>query len=241
MTQPTQRQINLYRTPTHQCSYLPDRTDAAAVFIEPDCQKDQSLYSLVSAQGFRRSGEHLYRPHCPDCQACIAVRLAVNDFNPRRQQRRIWKKNQDLQIQAYHAKHTEEYQALYKRYIEARHADGDMNNQQSIDQYLEFLQSSWSETIFYEFRDAQQQLLAVAVVDHLQDALSAVYTFFDPDFDKRSLGTYAVLWQIEIARRLNLDWLYLGYWIADCRKMNYKTDYQPLQYYYQDAWHQQPA
>lgn len=225
--------FNLYATPPHECSYLSDR-EATTVFVDPYIPIDSNLYHQLATRGFRRSGEYLYQPQCEACQACIAVRLPVHTFKPRRTQKRIWNKNQDLTTHAQPAVSNEEHFALYTRYLSARHEGAGMDNPTPTD-YIEFLSSSWSKTFFYEFR-LQQKLLAIAVLDTLEQGLSAVYTFFDPDYAQRSLGVHAILFEIQLAKKLGLDYVYLGYWIADCRKMAYKTEYQPLEYYINGEW-----
>jgi len=226
-------QFNLYATPPHECSYLP-KHQATTVFIDPHFPKDMALYDTLSQHGFRRSGEHLYRPHCNECESCVPVRIPVNAFNARRSQRRIWKKNQDLQAIAKPPEFNPEHFDLYCRYLESRHKGGGMDNP-TPDSYVQFLTSSWANTVFYEFR-LDQELLAVAVADHFETGMSAVYTFFEPQQAGRGLGSYAILWEIAETQRLKLDWLYLGYWIKNCQKMNYKTDYQPLEYYHNGIW-----
>jgi arginine-tRNA-protein transferase len=213
---------------------LPEH-QATTVFIDPRFHKDLVLYETLSQHGFRRSGEHLYRPHCHGCSACIPVRIPVQTFTPRRSQRRIWEKNKDLTVIATtHAFELEHFN-LYRRYVNSRHKGGGMDNP-TPEGYLQFLTCTWADTVFYEFR-LQQQLLAVAVIDYLGSGFSAIYTFFDPECANRSLGVYAILWEIEEARRLQFDWIYLGYWIKECRKMSYKTEYQPLEYYWQGHWY----
>jgi arginine-tRNA-protein transferase len=231
------KEFSLYATPPHECSYLFGR-EATTVFVDPYLPIDGHLYKNLATHGFRRSGEYLYRPQCEQCQACIAVRLPVHEFKPRRVQKRIYNKNNDLNVSVHSATFKNEHFKLYSRYLSSRHKNAGMDNPSPID-YIEFLSSSWSKTFFYEFR-LQGQLLAIAVVDVFENGLSAVYTFFDPDYSQRSLGSYAILFEIELAKRLNIDYLYLGYWIADCRKMAYKTDYQPLEYYIGDTWSSQP-
>jgi arginine-tRNA-protein transferase len=226
--------FNLYTTPPHKCGYLPNRL-ATTVFIEPEIPKNASLYDDLSQRGFRRSGGDIYRPECHGCDACIAVRVPVLQFAPRRCQRRVWQKNQDLTVLAVPPLFKLEHFKLYCRYLGIRHQHGGMEDTTTPKAYTQFLTSAWSKTIFYEFR-LDKKLLAVAVVDYLKNGLSALYTFFDPDYSARSLGVYAILWEIEKTKRLNLDWLYLGYWIKDCQKMSYKAEYQPLEYYYQGKW-----
>jgi arginine-tRNA-protein transferase len=225
--------LAFYATPAHPCSYLADR-EAVTVFADPGYRKDRRLYTTLSQLGFRRSGAHVYRPHCPDCSACVPVRLSVSGFRPRRSQRRAWHANTDLEVRVVPPGFSPEHYALYARYVSSRHPGGGMDHPTPA-QYLEFLTSAWSETLFYEFR-ADRALAAVAVVDRLEDGLSAVYTFYAPELAHRSLGTYAVLWEVEAARRLGLPWLYLGYWIRESPKMRYKSGYQPLEYFYDGHW-----
>jgi leucyl-tRNA---protein transferase len=223
----------LYQSLPHTCGYLPDQT-SVTVFADPHRRKDRVLYSALCRQGFRRSGDVLYRPQCPDCQACISVRVPVVEFTPNRSQRRIWQKNQDLRVIAKPPVYNEEHFQLYRRYLNSRHAGAGMDNPEPAD-YLQFFTTLWSDTFFYEFR-LNGHLLAVAVADLLEDGLSAVYTFFEPGLPQRSLGVYAVLWEIEEAQRQGLEYLYLGYWIKECRKMSYKNQYHPVQGFTHGQW-----
>lgn len=225
--------FTFYATPPHRCSYLPNKS-AVTLFADPISPKDTELYSLLSQHGFRRSGENLYRPACPRCRACIPVRVCVSMFRPCRNQRRTWRQNQDIEIRAMPARYDPEHLALYRRYLASRHPHGGMDNP-SVESFKGFLISTWSQTIFYEMR-LRRQLVAVAVADVLNDGLSAVYTFFDPAFSRRSLGRFAILLEIREARRQGLPWLYLGYWIRQCEKMRYKDEYQPLEYYVKGTW-----
>jgi arginine-tRNA-protein transferase len=166
------------------------------------------------------------------------VRLPVEAFEPTRNQRRTLRLNADLQLRSVPAHLDPEHFDLYRRYIAGRHPGGGMDNP-STQQYLEFLTASWCETRFLEIR-LKDRLLAVAVIDVMGDALSAVYTFYDPGFPKRSLGKFAVLQEIAAAQAERRQWLYLGYWIDGCRKMCYKTDYQPLEYFFNGRWSATP-
>ncbi|MCC2638892.1 MAG: arginyl-trna-protein transferase [Moraxellaceae bacterium] len=195
---------------------------------------DRRLYTELSDLGFRRSGNYVYRPHCSHCNACVPVRIPVARFEPNRQQQRVWKRNADLTVTVMAPTFQEEHYALYARYINERHSDGDMYPP-SVEQFNSFLTSEWSDTRFYEFR-AGDKLVAVAVCDLLEEGLSAVYTFFDPDEAQRSLGAYAILWEIEETRRLGLGSLYLGYWIKNCQKMNYKIAYRPIELLINNEW-----
>lgn len=217
----------------HPCSYLPGRI-ARSLYAMPQTAMHMALYSELAAWGFRRSGDLAYRPACRDCSACVPVRMAVEDFKPNRSQSRVWRRNADLRVTAMPAQFDEEHYQLFTRYLQSRHGDGGMSDT-SRDEYTDFLTAGWAQTRFVEFR-LGESLLAVAVVDCLADGLSAVYTFFDPDQGERSLGVYAVLWQVEEARRLQLQWLYLGFWIGDCRKMAYKSEYRPLQALIEGHW-----
>ncbi len=218
--------LAFYASRPTPCSYLPGR-ETVNLFTDPAAPMNTAIYSRLADFGFRRSGAHVYRPRCPACQACVPVRVPVATFHPNRSQRRCQQRNADLSIHARPAGYDDEAFALYRRYIASRHAGGGMDDPQA-EQYLAFLTSPWAETLFVEYR-WQDTLLAVSVLDVLQQGLSAVYTFFDPAQSARSLGRLAVLWAIEECRRRGLGWLYLGYWIADCRKMQYKQEYRPLE------------
>ncbi len=237
MTQAPRPGLGFFLTPPHKCGYLPER-DAVTIFVDPRRRPNVKIYTALSQHGFRRSGDHVYRPQCPSCSACVAVRVPVDEFVPRRVQRRTLRVNADVTLTPKPPVYHPEHFALYERYIKARHSGGSMENPDP-DSYVEFLSARWADTVFYEFR-AGAHLLAVAVVDHLEDALSAVYTFYDPEQATRSLGRLAVLKQIELARALQVRWLYLGYWIAACRKMSYKAEYQPLEYFDAGEWRRAP-
>lgn len=220
-------------TPGHACSYLSPR-QARTLFLDPRETITPQTYQSLTEQGFRRSGGHLYRPHCRNCQACVPTRIPVEDFKPRRSQRRTLKRNADLTVQVHHAAYSARFYDLYARYIAKRHGDGDMYPP-SRDQFRSFLLSQWSDTLFVCSYD-RDSLLAVAVTDRQPRGLSAIYTFFDPDAAERSLGVWSVLQQIELARRQHLPYLYLGYWIRDAEKMRYKTDYRPVELFLNGRW-----
>jgi arginyl-tRNA--protein-N-Asp/Glu arginylyltransferase len=225
--------LKFYATQPHPCSYLPDE-QATTLFLDPSQPMDAAVYADLSEMGFRRSGEHLYRPHCDQCSACIPARIPAAAFIPDRQQRRILKRNADITVHGVQPQFNEEYYALYATYIEQRHADGDMFPP-SREQFATFLVRDLPFCRFYEFRH-EGRLLAVAVTDLLPNGLSAVYTFFDTHEERRSLGRFAILWQIQETARLGLDSLYLGYWIKNCRKMNYKTEYRPIELLVNQRW-----
>lgn len=227
------RDLKVYTTYPHACSYLEDQ-EATTLFVDPRQPVDQKLYSKLSVLGFRRSGNHIYRPHCAQCNACIPARIPVAEFEKSRGQKRTWDRNQDLRVICTDEINDDDAFDLYHRYISIRHSDGDMYPPDR-EQYQAFLNSVWDCTRYFRFYD-RARLVAVAVVDRLEDGLSAIYTFFDPSATRRSLGAYAILWQVEQARAAGLDYLYLGYWIRDCQKMSYKSDYRPLQIYTNSRW-----
>ncbi|MCC8998625.1 MAG: arginyltransferase [Candidatus Contendobacter sp.] len=224
--------LRMFLTTDYGCSYLPGRL--ARNLVADPAVTNQGLYTQLADMGFRRSGDHVYRPHCRGCAACRSLRIPANRFQPNRSQRRIWARNQDLQMQALEAEFKDEHFDLFARYVMVRHSGGGMDPA-SPDSYWSFITSRWCPTGLCEFR-RDQQLLAVAVVDRLDNGLSAVYTFFDPLEETRGLGTFAILWQIAEARRLGLDWVYLGYWVEHCGKMSYKTRFRPHEIFVAERW-----
>jgi arginine-tRNA-protein transferase len=224
---------NLYLSPEHPCHYLEGRR-ARIVVLDDEAPLEKRMFSYFSARGFRRSGSYLYRPACSGCQACQSLRIPVDDFRPNRSQRRTLKRNADLSIRTLAPRFNDEHYELFRRYIESRHRDGGMEDT-SRDAYMSFLDGGWTDTLFYEFR-AGRRLLAVAVADRLADGLSAVYTFFDPEEAGRGLGNYAILTEIDAARRGGLPWLYLGYWVGDSEKMHYKNRFRPHEILTADGW-----
>lgn len=203
---------------------------------------DEETYNELIQLGFRRSGGYLYRPHCPNCNECISMRLPVKRYRYSRNDKRTLKKNKDLCIKTIKGKFFEEHYELYRHYINNRHAGGSMENPSKSD-YHRFLICDWANTEFIEFRQGKK-LLAVAVTDIISTGQSAVYTFFDPEEKERSLGHYAILKQLELTGNQQLPYLYLGYWIKDCDKMSYKSRYKPAEGYINDMWvdlDQEPA
>lgn len=230
------RSLALYLTTEHACSYL-DGLLARTLFVDPTADLDSATYQILLERGFRRSGAHVYRPACRQCSRCIPVRLPVASFTPDRSQRRNWQRNApDIAIVETPVLFNPEHFALYQRYLAHRHADGSMADDLSEESYRRFLIDPWGGTTrFIELR-LDERLLGVAVTDVLEQGLSAVYTFFDPDLAARAPGTFAVLAQIESARQLGLPFLYLGYWIQECQKMAYKSRFRPLESWDGSRW-----
>ena len=228
-----EQQLKLFQTHAHPCSYLDDQ-QAQTLFIDPEAELNHSAQTRLAELGFRRSGDFVYRPNCAECSACIPVRIPVRSFQPNRIQRRIWKRHSHLSSELCEAGLNDERYELYARYIEARHQDGDMYPT-SPEQFTDFLVNSRADSCFIEYR-SEGKLVAVAVTDLLDNAYSAVYSFFDPDDKKASYGVYTILSQIDRARRAGLDYLYLGYWIKACQKMSYKVNYRPVELFVNDQW-----
>ena len=226
--------LQYYITPPHDCSYLPNKS-ARMVFLDPTHRINVVTLSELSRTGFRRSGDFIYRPECHLCRQCLSSRVPVADFQMNSSQKKAWKRNQDLEIRITNpAQANDTHYLLYERYINERHADGDMYPP-SRDQFEKFLLQSCADSFFLElWKD--NQLLAVSTCDLLDDGISAVYTFFDPDFDRRSLGVFAVLKQIEHIKKIGLDYIYLGYWVPHSKKMNYKSQYLPLELLVDGHW-----
>lgn len=227
------KSIPLYIGYEHECDYLPGN-HARMAYVSPRIELDRDLYTRLVANGFRRSGDMVYRPYCPECSACIPVRIPVERFRPNRAQRRVIRKNSHLRVVQKPPAFQETHYQLYRRYLQSRHPESEMALGLPED-YLSFTGSRWGDTGFYEFLQGDE-LVAVAVVDHLNNGLSAVYTFYDPSLVQLSLGTFAVLWQIEEARRRDLPWVYLGFWISRCRKMAYKGGFRPLEALLASDW-----
>jgi len=230
---PAADDLRLFHTGEHPCGYFPERI-ARDLVLDPHDPRLAAFYPTALGWGFRRSGDLVYRPHCEGCRACVAVRIPAGSFSPDRSQRRCAAANAEVEARIVAAEQTEEHLALYQRYLGARHRDGGMDGHGAVE-FEQFLVGSWSQGRFLELHE-HGRLLAVAVTDLTPDALSAVYAFYDPDLAHRSLGTLAILRQIEWARRESRRHLYLGYWIKGHAKMDYKRRFRPLEMFDGRRW-----
>lgn len=226
------QRVRLLLGTEHVCGYLPERR-ARSAFIDPGYPLDAARYGVLLDQGFRRSGGYVYRPMCIQCAACRPARIVVNEFRERRRYRRCIAMNEGVTLH-FAPLLTDEHFELYQRYLRSRHADGGMDPNDA-EAFREFLSCPWGQTEYWELREGDR-LLALAVVDRVPLGLSAVYTFFDPGFPKRGLGTFAVLEQLRVARADNLPYVYLGYWVPGSPTMHYKRHFKPLELLTPQGW-----
>ena len=226
-------QLQFYATAPYACSYLPKRLAKSQV-ATPSNKINSSIYSDLVRVGFRRSGAFTYRPICDSCSACVPVRIDTKYFKPSRSQKRVMTRHSHITTEVMDLKNSVEHYDLYLQYQSARHSGGGMD-QDSREQYRHFLLQSNVDTKLVEFRDSKG-IVAVSIIDKLEDGLSSVYTFFDTEDRSASYGTYSICWQIELCKKIGLRYLYLGYWIKESKKMSYKTRFHPLQGLIQDRW-----
>ncbi len=226
--------ISLHLSTPHDCGYFTDR-QASTLFLDPKEKVNSPTYGELLNIGFRRSGKLIYRPHCQKCNQCIPLRISTAKFKLSRSQKRILNKNKSVRFQLLNCGFSEKHYKLYKQYLKSRHPNGDMEKHTKLD-YFESMIASEVQTMIIEFH-LKQQLVAVSITDVLNNGLSAVYTFFDPELSKtNSLGTFAILKQIELAKSMNRSWLYLGYWIKNSQKMAYKSNFTAAQILTNNEW-----
>ena len=229
--------LQFYVTTPYKCGYLPNKL-AQSLIATPHYLVDANIYSGLITQGFRRSGKFAYRPHCELCNACIPTRVVLANFAPTRSQKRAFKQHNNLRVHIMPLGYHQDHFALYASYQTARHAEPENFNQDKdeAEQYRQFLCQSNVESLMVEFRDANNALKIVSVVDIVDDGVSAVYTFYDTSEIKSSFGTYSIMWQTEWTKSLELPFLYLGYWIAESEKMAYKQAFKPQEKLIDGEW-----
>ena len=231
---PLKRPHFFFTTAPLPCPYLPGRLERKIVteLSGPDAE---ALHEALSRAGFRRSHSIAYTPACPGCNACIPVRIVVDGFKPDRTFRKIARGNADLIPREVPARATAEQYRLFSRYQDSRHAGGDMALMGFYD-YRSMVEDSPIDTYLVEFRDPDGVLRATCLTDRISDGLSAVYSFYDPEQNARSFGTYVILWLVDRAREMQLPYVYLGYWIGESRKMAYKARFAPLEAFGPGGW-----
>ncbi len=231
---PNRRPQFFYTTAPLPCPYLPGRTERKIVteLTGPDAE---ALHDRLSRAGFRRSHNIAYSPVCPGCTACVPIRIRAAQLEPNRAQRKLERINADVRGAELPARATAEQFALFQRYQQARHGEGDMAAMGFYD-YRAMVEDTPITTGMVEFRDETDALLGACLTDWLSDGLSAVYSFFAPEEARRSLGTWAILWLAARARALNLPYVYLGYWVPESRKMSYKSRFRPSEVLVGGVW-----
>jgi leucyl-tRNA---protein transferase len=229
-----------YLTAPSPCPYLP-RREERKVFTHLIGRRAASLNDTLTQSGFRRSQTIAYRPACESCRACVSVRVKTHELHLTRSLRRVLERNADVRGTVVRSDPTSEQYALFRTYLDARHADGGMADMTVLD-YSMMVEDSHVETRLVEYRigpasaSSAGRLAAVCLTDVLADGLSMVYSFFDPELQSRSLGSYMILDHIERARKLGLPHLYLGYWVEGSRKMAYKARYLPQERLGMNGW-----
>lgn len=226
---------HFFATPPTPCPYLPGRLERKVVTLLSGDDPDH-LHDALSQAGFRRSQDLAYRPACDDCNACVPVRIPVADFVPSKAQRRIARRNQAVSGRAMPPIATREHFALFRRYLTTRHPGGGMADMGFAD-YRAMVEDTPVDSHLIEFREADGTLYGICLTDRMQDGLSLVYSFFDPDAAYRSPGILIILWHVERARQLGLDHVYLGYWIEDSPKMSYKARFDQVEGLTGGVWH----
>lgn len=223
-----------FKSKRFNCSYIKDNEEQR-LFVRLDEKKDNSLiFNKLMENGFRRNLDHMYIPICSNCSSCISSRIRVNDFKLRKNQIRNVKKNKGFSLIKSTEKVIEDRFSIFRKYTNFRHSDGQMKHMNQFE-FENFFYKSPVKSIIYDLKD-NKKLIGSIILDVLKDGLSAVYSFYDPDYIKFGLGNYIILSSIEETRRINLKYLYLGYWIKESKKMNYKTNFNNLELFKNGKW-----
>ncbi len=230
--------LTFYRSRPSPCPYLPDRTEQQ-LFAELSGPHAGETFELLSRGGFRRTQHIIYRPACPSCSACMPVRIVAREFRFGRTWRRVLRANEDLKAKDVGLIVSDEQFDLFQRYLQSRHGEGEMAKM-NREEFAEMILSSPVDTSIIEFRDTEKRLIACCFADRLEHGLSAVYSAFEPDAHRRSLGSYTVLWMIQQVLDLELDHVYLGFWVDGSRKMEYKSRFRPLEAFGSEGWKRLP-
>ncbi|MBU1304716.1 MAG: arginyltransferase [Alphaproteobacteria bacterium] len=230
MTDQSPETTQLFLTAAMPCPYLPGRQERK-LFTHLTGRRASTLHHLLSENGFRRSQNLIYRPACEGCNACQSVRIVADEFAASKRFRRVLRNNEDISVEVRPTAATSEQYELFKRYVDSRHAGGGMTQMSMVD-YEYMVEDTPVQSVLVEYRlhsHPGQPLIAVALTDVMQDGLSMVYSFYDPDLAHRSLGTYLILDHIDQVRSAGLSYVYLGYWVKESPKMAYKAQFTPLQ------------
>ena len=225
--------IQFYVTTKYSCGYIKHQS-AQSLVATPYKKVNNKAYSNLIKQGFRRSGQYVYKPHCGNCQACIPIRLSVNNFSISRSQKRVKKTHSNIQAKVLPLKFNEEHYELYIQYQNNRHRSQN-ESEDDIADYNEFLIRSNVESKLIEFR-LNNKLVMISIIDLLEDGVSAVYTFYNCRYKKNSFGTFSILWLIDYCINHGIPYLYLGYWINQSNKMRYKINFKPYELMIDSLW-----
>ncbi len=226
--------LRFYRSAPRPCAYLPDRNEQL-IFAELDDDNAVESYDALTHAGFRRSHNIIYRPACANCVACVPVRIVAHDFKPDRSLRRVRRRNDDVTVSLRPPRATAEQFRVFSQYQRSRHNGGDMADM-TFPQYRAMIEETSVDTFIAETRCPAGGLVGVVFGDRLGDGISAVYSFFDPQVSDRSPGTFMILWLIDEAVRINLPYVYLGYWIEESPKMAYKSRFRPIEALGSKGW-----
>ncbi|MEM9011267.1 MAG: arginyltransferase [Pseudomonadota bacterium] len=229
-----------YVTAPQTCPYLDGRVERK-LFTALQGENAAELNDALSRQGFRRSQNVVYRPSCAECNACLSARIQVDTFEPTKSQRRVLRRNEDIEREGTAPWATEAHYALFRRYLDARHADGGMADMDMFE-FAAMIEETpvRSRVVEYYLPEPEaphrRRLIGVCLTDILSDGLSMVYSFFDPTLEHRSLGTFIILDHVAIAAEAGLPYVYLGYWVPGSGKMDYKSRFQPFEIYHDGTW-----